>query len=189
MSGIVSDLAKRFLQGPSYDVDSVSLVLIINLDVIKYVEAANQRSTTTWHNAFLNCGTGCVKGVFNPCLLLLHFGLSGCANVNYGNSTDELCKALLELFPVVVRGGLLDLGTDLFYAALYLLLGASTVNYCGGVLVNNHAFGSTKVVEAYIFQLDAKVLGYHGAASEDGNVFQHCLSPVTKARSLDCASL
>jgi hypothetical protein len=51
------------------------------------------------------------------------------------------------------------------------------------------ALGTAKHVERDVLELDAEVLGDQGAPCHDGDVFEHCLSPVAEARRLDCRHL
>jgi len=52
---------------------------------------------------------GCVEGVLDAILFLLHFDIGGAADPDHRDAAGELGKTLLQLLAVVVRGGLLDL--------------------------------------------------------------------------------
>jgi len=55
------------------------------------------------NDAFLDCRTGRMQRVFDPCFLFLHFGLGRRAYLDHRNTTGELGHALLQFFLVVVR--------------------------------------------------------------------------------------
>src|SRR4051812_23094620 len=50
------------------------------------------------------------------------------AHADHGDAAGELGQTLLQLLAVVVRGGLLDLRTDLVAAALYVVAGAGALD-------------------------------------------------------------
>ena len=56
--------------------------------------------------------------VLDARLLLLHLGFGGRTDLDDGDAADEFREPLLQLFTVVVRGGVLDLRADLLDAAL-----------------------------------------------------------------------
>jgi hypothetical protein len=51
--------------------------------------------------------------LFDPVLLLLHLDFGRSADADHGDIAGELREALLQLFPIVIRGRLLDLLADL----------------------------------------------------------------------------
>src|SRR3989475_8555795 len=95
-----------------------------------------------------------------------------------------LFRSLLQLFLVVVRGGILDLRPDLLDAALDLSGLSVAFHDRGVVLVDGDLLGPSEVFRLHILELDAEILGNGLAAGEDGDVFAHGLAPITKARSL-----
>jgi hypothetical protein len=62
-----------------------------------------------------------VQRIFNASLLLFHLGLGSSPDVNDSDASRQLGETLLELFPIIVRGSLLDLTPDLIDAALDVL--------------------------------------------------------------------
>src|SRR5207249_3849345 len=75
----------------------------------------------TGHDALLDGGLGRLHGVLDAVLLLLELDLRGRPDLDDGHAAGQLGQALLQLLPVIVRVGLLDLGLDLVDAALDLL--------------------------------------------------------------------
>ena len=98
---------------------------------------------------------------------------------------EQLGQALLQLLAVVVGGRLVHLGLDLAHAVLDRLVGAVALDDRGLVLVGRHAAGPAKIVDGGRLELAAELLGDDGAPGEHGDVPQHLLAPVAKARGLD----
>ena len=147
--------------------------------------AANQGHAAARDDAFLDCRAGCVHGVLDASLLLLHLGLGCRADLDDGNAADQLGQPLLQLLAVVVGGGLLDLGADLLHAAFDGLGVAGAVDDGGVVLVDGDALGPAQVLELHVLELDAEVFGDGLAAGEDGDVVEHGLAAIAEAGSLD----
>ena len=61
---------------------------------------------------------------------------------------------------------------------------AGSVNYRGVVFVDLHRFAATEVGQADVFELDAEILADDLATGEDGDILEHRLAPVAKARGL-----
>jgi hypothetical protein len=75
-------------------------------------DRTHESNTTTGYYALFNGCAGCVQSVFNACLLLLHFDLGGCTNLDHCNAAGQLGDALLQLLAIVIRGGVFDLDAD-----------------------------------------------------------------------------
>src|SRR4029453_11346903 len=69
-----------------------------------------------------------------------------------------LGEPLLQLLPVVVRSGLLDLGPDLLDAAFDGSGLAGAVDESGVVLGHHHALGLAQVFQGEVLELDPEVL-------------------------------
>jgi hypothetical protein len=52
-------------------------------------------------------------GVIDAVLALLHLDLGSSSDTEHRNTTRKLCEPLLQLLPIVIRGGFLDLRLDL----------------------------------------------------------------------------
>src|SRR5206468_6321618 len=72
---VLNDDPDRLLERPADDLDAGLLVVIGAPDLLEGLPAPQDRATAARHDAFLDRGAGRVQGVFDPGLLLLHFGL------------------------------------------------------------------------------------------------------------------
>src|SRR6185437_3594245 len=113
------DLASRLFERALDDVHADGFIAL-EFEFIERVEAAKQGRAAAGNDTFLDSRAGGVHRVFDASLLFLQLGLGGRAYFNYGDAADELRKPLLELLAVVVRGGVLDLRTELLHAAFDL---------------------------------------------------------------------
>ena len=137
------------------------------------------------HDAFLNSGAGGVQGVLDAELLLLHLGLGRGAHLDDGHAAGQLGQPLLQLLLVVVRGGDGDLRADLGDPVLDGLAVAGAVHDGGVLLGDLHLTGTAQHIHGGGLELQADLLGDHGAAGQDGNILQHLLAAVAEAGSLD----
>ena len=99
------------------------------------------------------------------------------APLDDGDATGKLCQALLKLFLVVVRLGLLDLLADLADAGLDLFLGSLTANDGRVVLVDLDFVSRAKHVFGDLLEGETEVFAEDLAARKDGDVLQHGLAP------------
>ena len=104
-----------------------------------------------------------MHGVFDAGLLFLHFGLGGRADLDHGHAADQLRQPLLQLFAVVVRGGVLDLRAQLFHATLDGGRRAGAFDDGRVVLVDGDLLGLAQILQLDGLELDPEVLG-DGAA-------------------------
>ncbi len=79
--------------------------------------------------------------------------------------------------------------TNLVDASLDIFLVTGSIYDGGVVLVNDDGLGLTKVVQCEVFELHAHIFRNNLASGQDGNVFQHGLAAIAKARSLDGSTL
>src|SRR5881296_3790720 len=128
------------------------------------------------------CRTGSVHGVLDASLFLLQLCFGCRPHLDYRDAANQLGKTLLELFLVVIRGGLFDLHTELLNSAFDLAGLASARDDRRVVLVDGDLLGAAEVLELHILKLDAEVFGDGLAAGEGGDVFEHGLAAVAKAR-------
>src|SRR6266568_4639676 len=108
---------------------------------------------------------------------------------NDGDAADELGKALLELFLVVIAGGVFDLRADLLDTAFDVHGLAGAFDDRGVVLVDGDLLGAAEVLKLHVLELDAEVFGDGLAAGEGGDVFEHSLAAIAEARGLDGSAL
>jgi len=107
------------------------------------------------------------------------------ADLDDRNAANQLREALLQLLAIVVRRGLFDLSADLLHARFDLRLLAAAVDDGGVVLVDRDALSASEILQGERLELEAEVLGDRLAAREDGDVLQHFLAAIAKARGLD----
>jgi hypothetical protein len=118
-------------------------------------------------------------------LLLLELHLGGGADLEDGHATRQLGQALLQLLPVVVGVGVVDLVLDLVDATVDLVLGALALDDGGLVLGDDDLAGLAQQVEGRVLELEADLFGDDLSAGEDGHVLQHRLAAVAEAGGLD----
>jgi hypothetical protein len=97
-----------------------------------------------------------MERVFHSCFFLFHLGLCICADIDHRHSSDDLCEPLLEFFLVIIRGGLIDLGLDLFYSALDLCRIPRAFNDGRVLFVNSDLLGLSKVGQLDVLELDPR---------------------------------
>ena len=141
-----------------------------------------QGHATAGHDALFDGRLGGGDGVLDAVLLLLELHLGGGADLDDGHAAGQLGQTLLQLLPVVVGVGVLDLGLDLVDAALDVVLGAGALDDGGLVLGDDDLAGPAQQVEGDVLELEADLLGDDLAAGEDGDVLQHGLAALAEAR-------
>src|SRR5262249_46499921 len=152
--GIADDLAQGLFHGALHDAGA-GLLIALELEAFDRRDAAHQGDAAAGNDALFDRCTGGVHRVFHSGLLLFHFGLGGRTDLDRRHAAHELCQALLELLAVVVAGGLLDLGANLFHAAFDLLGAALTLDDGGVVFVDGDLLGLAEIADLHALQLDA----------------------------------
>src|SRR6185369_6365599 len=187
-AGVVRDLASGLFESALHDAGANRLI-IVQLELLDRREGANQGRAAAGNDALFDCRASGVHRILNASLLFLQLGFGCCTHLDDRNAADELGKALLELFLVVIAGGVLDLGADLLDAAFDLNRLAGALDDGGVVLVDGDLFGAAKVLELHVLELDAEVFGDGLTAGQHRDVLQHGLSAIAKARGLDGSAL
>ena len=118
-------------------------------------------------------------------LALLQLDLGGRPRLDDGDAAGQLGQPLLQLLPVVVRVGVVDLGADLVDPARDLVRVASAVDDRRLVLGDHDLAGPAEHVEVDVVQLEADFLADDLATGQDGDVTEHGLAAVAEARGLD----
>src|SRR5262249_39813157 len=162
---------------------------IAGLEALEGLERPHQRHATAWNDAFLDGCTRGVQSIVNAILLLFHLDLGGAANLDHGHPTRELGETFLQLLAVIVGSSVLDLLLDLSNSSFDILLLAGAVDDRGVIFGDGHPLGTPEHIHGDVLKLDAEILGDHLAASEHGDVLQHCLTAIAETRSLDCGNL
>src|SRR6202161_1722191 len=101
----------------------------------------------------------------------------------------SLPQPLLQFLLVVVGGRLFDLRLDLGDAAFDVLLGADAVDDRGVLLLDADALSLAEHLHRDVLELDAEVLGDHGAAGQDRDVVEHRLAAIAETCRLDRCGL
>src|SRR5215210_5949310 len=183
---VAGDLADRLLEGAVDDPGARPLVTVEGVEQVgDGLLCVQEHDATARHDALLEGRAGRRECVLHAMLLLLELRLGSSADLDDGHATGQLGETLLELLPVEVRVGGLDLGADLVDAARDPLGLAGTVDDGGLVLGDDDLASTSELVELGVLQLETELLGYDLAAGQDGDVLQHPLTPVPKAGGLD----
>ncbi len=161
------------------------MVGVVALDVTAGLTRAQQRHATTGHNAFFHRRARGVQRVFDAGFLFLHLDFGGSANLDHRHTTGQLGHALLQLFAVIVAGGFFDLHANLLDAGFDVSGSTGAVDDDGVFLADFDPFGLAQVGQRDFFQRQAHFFGDDLAAGQDGDVFQHGLAAVAKARGFD----
>ena len=139
-------------QGFGEDIEADLLVALgLALGVLDGFDRAEECDTAAGDDAFFGRRTGGVQGVVDQVLAFLHFGFGGRAGLHDGHAAGELGQAFLELFAVVIAGGLFDLHADLLDAGFDFLLLAAAFDDQGVVLVDDDALGREPSVSISTF--------------------------------------
>ncbi len=91
----------------------------------------------------------------------------------------------MQLFTIIVRGGVGDLRLDLGNPCLDVSLGASTVDDRGGFLVDANPLGAAEHLQGHVFQLDAEFFRDQLTRGQDRDILEHGLAAIAEARRLD----
>ena len=167
-----------------HDIDAGLHIGIVVAQLADSFLGAQQRHAAARHDAFLDRRAGGVERVLNAVLLLLDLDLGGAADADYRNAAGELGQPLLQLFAIVIGGGLLDLGLDLADTGFDVLLLAGAVDDRGLLLLDHDFLGAAEHRWGDTLQLDAEVFGNELAAGEDGDVLEHRLAAIAEAGRL-----
>src|SRR4249920_3675454 len=137
------------------------------------------------HDPFLDRGPGRGQRIFDPVLLLLELDLGGGSHLDHGHAARQLREALLELLPIPVRVGLLDLGLDLVDAALDLVLATRALDDRGVVLGHDDLPRAAEQVEPDVLELQPDLLADDLGTGQGRDVLQHRLAAIAEPGRLD----
>ena len=133
---------------------------------------------------FYRCA-GCIQSILHAVLLFLHLGLSCRTDTDDRDAAGQLCQTLLQLLLVEVRLGIRNFLLDLGNAVCNILLVAFAVDNDSLLLADLYALRMAELLKSRILQLKTNLGADHLAASQNGDILQHCLASVAIARSLD----
>ena len=136
-ASVCGDLAQRSFQSLADDLSASALIAFQLADqLINSGDSVDGSGAATSNDALFNSSLGCVQGVLDAELLILHLNFGSSADLDDSYAASQLGQAFLQLFTVKVRGSGSDLGTDLGNAVSNGLLIASATDD-GGVLLAN----------------------------------------------------
>ena len=184
-TGVFGDLAQRSFESLAHDRDADCLVVVLAGHVHERLAGLNQSHATANDDAFLNRSAGGVQRVVDAVLTLFHFGLGHATDADDGNAACQLGNTFLQFFTVVVRGGFLDLLTDLADAGFDLGFLTGTVHDGRCVLRDRDALGGAQHVHGHVFQLHAQIFRDDLTTGQDRDILQHRLAAIAESRSLD----
>src|SRR5690606_35844616 len=101
---------------------------------------------------------------------------------DHSNTASQFGHALLQFFTVVIGRSVFDLTTDLVNTRFNRLRITSTIDDGGVLFGQNHALSLTQMGCISAFQAQTYFFRDHSTASQDGDVFQHGFTTVTKTR-------
>ena len=146
----------------------------------------DQRCPATGDDTLFNGGPGCRQGILDAVLLLFQLDFRRCSDVQHGDAPGELRKPFLELFPVIVTGGVLDLDLDLGDPILDVARLSRTVDDRGVLFLNLDRLGPAELAQIGVLELQAKLLADDLASGENRDIFQHRLSSITETGGFHC---
>src|SRR5690606_37826824 len=165
------------------DLDAGGLVAF-ELDLIERREGVDEGNTTAGDDAFFDGGAGRAEGVFDAVLLVLELDFGGGADLDDGDATGELAKALLRLLAVPVALRIFEDGADLGDTCVQFLLLALALDDRGLFLGGSDAAGAAEVGDFDALEGAADLFGDDGGAGQHGEVAEVVLLAVAEARGL-----
>ena len=177
-------MAQRLFDGTRNDLDARGLVDVRTLKAVQNVAGAHQGDTTTGNNSLFDGSTRCSERIVDTVFLLFHLHLRGSADVENGYAARQLGQTLLQLLTVVVAGGGFDLRLDLSHATCDVIGRTCTIHNGRVVLVDRHFLSRSQHVQGGVLQFEATLFADNRTTGQDGDVFQHGLAAIAKARSL-----
>ena len=185
VTGVFGNLAEGRGQGLGHNTGPDRLFRVQGgLEAFGQLGQAHQGCPTTGYHPFRDRGFGGVHGIFNAQLPFLQFGFGGRAHFNYSHATDQAGDPLLQLFGVVVAVG----GGQFVLELLHTrgnggLICPIARHDRGRVLGDRHLLGISQNAGITGFELRARFFAHHLAIDHEGDIFEHELAALAKARS------
>ena len=183
---VLRNLVHGSFQGLQNDVSAGLLVAfqavrdLFDLTGSVYISAAAAKD-----NAFLDCCSCRVQGVFHTVFGFLHLCLGSGTDTDDSYAAGQLGQTLLQLLLIKAGCGLFDLVLDLGGSCRDGALVARAVYDDGGILCDLDGFRAAKLVQGRVLELQAQVSADNGTAGQDGDILQHGFPSVTIAGCLD----
>ena len=189
-TGIDGDLLEGSTQGSLDNLHARSLIsLQLSSNGIKSSCQLQQCGATPGNNALLNGGSGGIQGILDAQLAVFELGFGGRSHLDHGNATSEFGNAFGELFPVVLRLGVVEFTPN----------GGHTLSHCisaflagddrGAFLADCDSAGAAEIGECDLLEGHRAVFANYCAAGEDGDVCQCSFTALTKRWSANSSDL
>ena len=127
--------------------------------------------------------------IFNTIFFLFHFNFGSTTNSYNGNSSCKLSKSFLKFFCIIIRSSFFDLSSNLITTTFYFFFLAGTLHNCSIFFIYHKSFSAAKHINSHILKFNSKIFTNNLAASKNCNIFQHCFSSISEARSFDSRDL
>src|SRR5204863_6821666 len=99
---VVGDLTNRLLERPPDDLRAGALIVVVVAVGLDRLLGVQERDPAARDDALLERRPGRLQRIIDALLLLLHLGLGGGADLDYGDRAGELREPLLELLAIEV---------------------------------------------------------------------------------------
>ena len=169
--------------------DTCRLILVLTLEVLKGLSGTDVGNSTTRQITFLDSGTGRVKSILHPVLLLLHLNLGTGTDIKDSDSTGKFTKPLLEFLLVIVGSGGLDLLADLGDPVSDVFLDTRPTDDGGIVFGDSDFLGFSKHVGSGVLKSESPLLGHDDRTGQCRDVLKHLLAAISETRGLDSGDL
>src|SRR5215468_1108534 len=184
-AGVHRDLLERLFHRAAHDRRTGGLVAR-QVQLLEGTPARlQQRDAAAGHDTLLDRGLGVAHRVLDAVLALLQLDLGGRPRLDDRDAAGQLGQPLLQLLPVIVGVGVVDLGPDLVDPAGDLVGIARAVDDRGLVLGDHDLARPAEHVQVGVLQLQADFLADDLATGQDGDVTEHGLAAVAEAGGLD----
>src|SRR6185437_8967688 len=153
---VVRELPERLLERADDDLRTRPLVALELPEhvVLDDVRGVDERDAAARNLALFEGRAGSLQRVLDAVLLLLHLGLGRSADLDHRDAAGQLREALLELLPVEVGVGVLDLRLQLFDPALDRIAITGAVDERRRVLVDDDAAGLAELRHLRVLELE-----------------------------------
>jgi hypothetical protein len=175
-----SSSARTMICLPRAEVDVIRL--LVDLDRF---DGVDENDAAAGDDAFFESRARRVKSILDAMLGLFHLDFGRRADLDDGHAAGQLGETLLELLAVEVAIGVFDLALDLLDATLDGVGITGAVDDRRVVFGDDDLAGAAELRDLGVLELEAHLFGDDLAAGEDGDVFEHTLAPIAKARCLD----
>ena len=130
-----------------------------------------------------------MQRIFNTGLFLFHLDFGCSTDLDDRHTAGQLGNAFLHFFFVVIRGGFVDLYTNLVHPCFDLAGRTCTIDHRGVFLANLDTLRGAKILQRRAFEAHTDLLRDHFATGQNCDVLQHGFTTVTESGRFHCAHL